>query len=190
MSDLNIYNFPDPTIIKQSIDLTFPLYTFNIKDNLDIPDLENKMSLLRKKYPTSTHTNVVCKSGWRSPYFSRYMNNELLLFADLTEVIKLQLKAINTFDVSVSNLWAISYGQNDFTDWHNHGSLWDKMAYNVVLYLTDSPSPLIVRNRPNNISITPSQGLMVVMHPLTYHMVEPITDSVERLVIAMNFEYN
>lgn len=189
MTTLNILDFSDPTIVNQSIDLTLPIYTFNIRSKINKIDLIEKVKLLQSMYPSSTTTNVVCNTGWRSPYFSKYMNNEMSMFSELIDVIKSQLKLINSFDVDTSNIWAINYGKDDYTDWHNHGSLWDKLAYNVVLYLTDSDSPLVIKSGSGVKEIKPEEGMIVVMHPLTYHMVKPVTDMADRIVIAMNFEY-
>lgn len=189
MSELNFSNFPDPKIVKQSVDFTFPIYTFDLSHEIDTDVLIDKVKLLRQDYATSTTTNVVCKSGWRSPYFSKYANNEISLFSDVIGIVVSKLKSINSFDVTVSNLWSIIYGQDDYTNWHNHGSIWDRLAYNVVVYLTDSKSPLVVKSNPTNIDIFPTKGMMVVMHPFTYHMVEPIKDSEDRIVLALNFEH-
>jgi len=175
----------EPIIVKQQIDLTFPIYTFDLSKVICILDTIDKIKHLKSIHPTSTITNVICKNGWRSPYLHRESHLEMELFKEVINQIEKSTKFINSFDVKLNTLWAMIYHSNDYAEWHNHGSIWDNLSYNAVLYLTESKTPLVIKNGLSNVEIFPQVGMLVIMHPLTLHMVPAIQDG-ERIVLAAN----
>jgi len=177
-------------VVDQEISLTFPVYTFDLADYLDIELLKSNIRALQEKFPVSTKTNVICDKGWRSPYFFTGVNQEIEFFSSAINIIQKTTKTIDsTLDVKVVNLWAMIYKNLDRAEWHNHGSLWDRLCFNVVLYLTKSQTPLIIKTKVNkDLCIYPEIGKLVVMHPLTMHSVPAVKDE-ERIVLAANLAF-
>jgi hypothetical protein len=175
----------EPILVKQQIDMMFPIYTFDLSEKINISEVIDKIKQLKLNYPVSTMTNVICKNGWRSPYLHYNIHPELRLFDQVKHEIEKSVKLINSFDSSLTTLWAMIYHSNDYAEWHNHGSIWDNLSYNAVLYLTESKTPLVIKNGLSNVEIFPQAGMLVIMHPLTLHMVPTIQDE-ERIVLAAN----
>lgn len=177
-------------VTNQDINLTFPVYTFSLKNHIDISGLICKIRLMREKFKISTQTNVQCSNGWRSPYLYVNVNEECMMFLETINVIENTIKSIDsTVNAKVSTLWMMIYNAQDSTEWHNHGSLWDRLCYNIVLYLNSSKTPLIVKTKLNeDLLIFPEVGKLVVMHPLTLHCVPKVQDE-ERIVFAANLAY-
>lgn len=177
-------------VVNQEISLSFPVYTFDLVNHLDIELLKSNIMLLKEKFPVSTKTNIICNKGWRSPYFFAGVNQEIEFFASAVNIIQNTIKSIDsTFNAKLVNLWTMIYKNSDRAEWHNHGSLWDCLCYNVVLYLTKSQTPLIIqRKQDKDVLIYPEIGKLVVMHPLTMHSVPAVVDE-ERIVLAANLAF-
>jgi len=179
-------DFPEPYIVRQRIETSLPLYTFDLSKEIDIDQIIANIKKLKIKYPSSTQTNVITENGWRSPYIFSYQP-EIESFVDIVLFIKKQLKKINSFDIKLINLWTVIYGNGDLANSHNHFTLWDNLAYNTVLYLTDSQSPIIFDTIDSKFEIYPKKGMLLVMHPLTMHSVVKVQDQSERIVLVCNF---
>lgn len=180
----------DPFIIKQEIEFIFPIFKFDISEQVNIDSIEDKVYELRKNYSTNTLTNIVCLKGWRSPYLFPHTHKEIKFFESLDNIIKSKIALINSFKVELHSLWAVTYSSKDYSEWHNHGSIWDKLAYNVVFYLTNSSTPIVFGNLgKSNLEILPSRGTLIIMHPLVRHMVPEVVDNNERIVIAANYSH-
>ncbi len=182
----NQTNFLDPIVAVQKVEIFFPLYQFDLSNETDIDKTISKIKILRNNNPTTTTTNVITKTGWRSPYMSANQP-EIQIFKDEIILIQKKLNQINSFKTELVNLWAVIYDKHDFSKTHNHFNLWDKSAYNTILYLNDSNTPLVFETTESKIEIFPRRGLLVVMHPLMNHSVPVINDDSERIVLVCNF---
>ena len=177
--------YPEPQVIVQQVQLCLPLYTFDLSQDLDVEQTIDKIKDLRQQYPRTTTTNVKTQQGWRSPYFTVGSNDSQAVnrFDQEIELIQSKLKTINSFDVRLVNLWTVIYNNMDWVKEHNHYSLWDSMAYNTVLYLTDSLTPIDF----GTMTILPKRAMLLVMHPLTMHSVGKVEDTTDRIILAANF---
>lgn len=180
-------NFPEPLVLVQNIEMCLPIYQFDMSADIDLENTISKIRALKETYPNTTITNVVTNNGWRSPYLPPH-DPEIKSFKDEISCIQEKLKKLNSFDTSVVNLWAVIYGNQDFSKTHNHFSLWDNLAYNTILYLSDSNTPIVFETTNSKVEIFPKKGMLVVMHPLTRHYVPLVTDDSERIILVCNFK--
>jgi len=183
---INKTNFLEPIVAIQRVEVFFPLYQFDLSNEIDIDKTISKIKILKENNPTTTITNVVTKTGWRSPYIHAHQP-EIQMFTDEIILIQTKLNQINSFKTNLINLWAVIYDKQDFSKTHNHFNLWDNTAYNTILYLNDSITPLVFETVNSKIEIFPKKGLLVVMHPLMNHSVPVINDDSERMVLVCNF---
>ncbi len=183
---INSTEFPKPTVIVQNVEICFPVYTFDLSNNLDLNDTISKIKNLKSLHPNTTQTNVVTKSGWRSPYLT-LREPETNVFVKELLCIQQKLNQINSFETNLFNMWAVIYGAGDFSKNHNHFTLWDNLAYNTILYLTDSSTPLLFETTESKVEILPKKGLLVVMHPLVMHSVPIVNDNTERTILVCNW---
>lgn len=179
-------NFPDPILVYQKVEVCFPLYQFDLSNDIDIENTISKIKKLKTFYPATTTTNVITKTGWRSPYIFAHQP-EAQAFAQEVSVIQDKLKLVNSFDTNLVNLWTVIYGDEDFSKTHNHFTLWGNLAYNTILYLTDSKTPIVFEKTDSTVEILPKRGLLVAMHPLMNHSVPLVKDDSERIVMVCNF---
>lgn len=179
-------NFPDPVVLVQNIELFLPIYKFDLSNVIDIDTTISKIKTLKANHPTTTNTNVITKNGWRSPYMTK---RDTAIQSFGSEVMHIQecLNQINSFKTDLVNLWAIIYGEKDFAKTHNHFNLWDKLAYNTILYLSDSDTPIVFETVTSSVEIFPKKGLLVVMHPITQHSVPLVDNQLERMALVCNF---
>ena len=178
-------NFPEPLVLVQNVELCLPIYQFDLSNDINTENTISKIRALKETYPSTTITNVVTNNGWRSPYLPPH-DPAIKAFTDEITCIQTKLKQVNSFDTSVVNLWAVIYGKEDFSKTHNHFSLWDNLAYNAILYLSDSNTPLVFETTNSKVEIFPKKGMLVVMHPLTRHFVPPVNDDSERIILVCN----
>jgi hypothetical protein len=183
---MNNTPFPEPLVFVQNTEICFPVYQFDLSNEIDIDDTISKIQKLKTVYPSTTRTNVITETGWRSPYIS-FHEPEVQTFNDEISVIQTKLNQINSFQTKLINFWSVIYGKSDFSKSHNHFTLWDNMAYNTILYLTDSDTPIVFETTRSPVEIFPKKGLLVVMHPLTKHSVPLVSDQSERIVLVCNF---
>lgn len=179
-------NFPEPLLVFQKVEVCFPLYQFDLSNEIDIDSTISKIKKLKTYYPNTTTTNVITNTGWRSPYIFAHQP-ELEPFINEVSVIQEKLKLINSFDTQLINLWTVIYGPNDFSKSHNHFTLWDNLSYNTVLYLTDSKTPIVFETTDSKVEIFPKKGLLIAMHPLMNHSVPSVNEESERIVLVCNF---
>jgi hypothetical protein len=179
-------NFLDPEVLIQNIELYLPIYKFDLSNVIDIDTTISKIKTLKTNHPTTTHTNVITNNGWRSPYLTR-QDPEIQTFTSEVMHIQAALNQINSFKTELVNLWAIIYGDQDFSKTHNHFNLWDKLAYNSILYLSDSNTPIVFETTTSSVEIFPKKGLLVVMHPITRHSVPLVDTHLERMALVCNF---
>jgi len=179
-------NFPEPVVVVQKVELCFPIYKFDLLNEIDIENTISKIKLLKTNHPATTRTNVITETGWRSPYITPN-DPEVWLFDDELTCIQNKLTQVNSFKTKLVNFWTIIYGKKDFSKSHNHFNLWDNSAYNAILYLTDSETPIVFETTNTPMEIFPKKGMLIVMHPLTYHSVPLVNDQSERIVLVCNF---
>jgi len=177
--------YPEPKVIVQSVEVCFPIYTFDLSKALDLEQTCRKIYKLRNSNPKTTTTNVVTNKGWRSPYYGQ-QDPEAQQFAQEIHCIQQALKKINSFDTELANLWAVIYSELDQAKEHNHFTLWNQMAYNTVLYLTDTQTPIVFEHSQGTLELRPRLGELVVMHPLVMHSVPEVMED-ERMILAANF---
>ena len=179
-------DFLEPNVIRQKIEVSLPIYTVDVSDEIDVDLVIEKIRNLKKLYPETTTTNVITKNGWRSPYIFKYQP-ELQNFLEVISCIQKTLKKINSFEVNLINLWTVIYQNEDSSQSHNHYTIWDNLAYNTVLYLTDSKTPIIFETTDSKFEVYPKKGMLLIMHPLTIHSVPEVKDESERIVLVCNF---
>ena len=182
----NTINFPEPQVIVQKIEVCFPLYKFDLSKDIDIDDTIKKIYRLKEHNPNTTTTNVITNTGWRSPYLT-IQDPEVQQFTKEVSAIQEKLSSINSFKTNLVNLWTIIYKDQDFSKSHNHFTLWDNLAYNTILYLSDSNTPIVFETLDSKVEIFPKKGMLVVMHPLMKHSVPSVVDTSERIVFVCNF---
>lgn len=183
---INEIQFTDPTIVVQNVEIQFPLYQFDLSTEIDFDKVLANISLLKEKYPTTTTTNVITNTGWRSPFIFEH-EPDANLFSDEVNLITQKLHQVNSFKTKLINMWAVVYGSQDFSVSHNHYTLWSNLAYNTVLYLTDSTTPIVFETTGTSIEFFPKKGMLLAMHPLMYHSVPKVNDNSERVVLVCNF---
>lgn len=184
---------PDVVILEQTNTFKLPIFSFNVKDEIDILEQIHHIKEYRTLNPEGHTTNVYAKNGWRSNYG---IEKETDVFQPVINVILDKVKVIDKFindgiyyQSEIMNLWAIIYKKGDYARWHHHFPklLEGSISYASTLYLNDSKTALLFRQKKNeHYKIYPKAGTLLIFSPLLSHSVEKLEDDEERIVIAGN----
>ena len=163
-----------------------PIFSTILENHVEINNYLKKEILdHRQKYPMSTDIESNVKA-WRSSWVTHEENPKFQPFCDLVRntCSFLTEKYYNVSnEMLVKHMWCMMYNESDHAISHDHmPSLYSSSYYVDV---EDGSSPVIFnKDTPNELTILPRNGMLLIWLGNLKHMVPPT--KTKRMVISMN----
>ena len=163
-----------------------PIFSTILEDHVKINnDLKQLVLEHRQKYPVSNDIESNVKA-WRSDWNTHELNPKFQPFCNLVSntCSFLTEKYYNSSDeMLVYNMWCMMYNESDHAIPHDHMPCLYASSYYVDV--EDGSSPVIFnKDTPNELTILPRNGMLLIWLGNLKHMVPPT--KTKRMVISMN----
>ena len=161
-----------------------PIISTILEDHVEINKYLKQVILEHRHHnPETTKSNV---KAWHSSWMTHEENLKFQPFCNLvrnvcTFLTEEYYKASN--EMLVTNMWAMMYEESDYTMPHNHMPSLYASSYYVDV--EDGSAPIIFnKDTPNELTILPRNGMLLIWSGNLNHMVPPT--KTKRMVISMN----
>lgn len=173
--------------IHQTQTLPFEIYTFDLNSEIDSNDIVTLCKSYQQEEFREKATEYVY--AWRSDY-TNLEHNTMVGFENLFSVVENKIKPIwkLPYTYLIDHYWFAIYDKGDSSEVHHHG--WVDLACVYYAAVPEGSAPLVIPTVGGDISITPKQGMLVVMPGSCEHMVPESEHDGERIIVAMNIVKN
>jgi len=171
-------------VVNQTQKLTHNIFVFDLNEEIGCHEIAQLCKNYQKEEFRERKTESVY--AWRSEY-TLVHNNPMAGFENLFSIVENKVNSIRfePYTYFVHHYWFAIYSKGDSSIVHNH-----RVVDLACVYYASAPknsAPLIIPNDNSRISITPKDGMLVVMPGRCDHMVSKSEhEEGERIIVAMN----